>query len=154
MRSVRGAAFRFDWCINARWRPIPLADFYPGNDVVDYVGIDAYDSAVGPGIDRWSAIYNRPDGIHDVLRFAAAHGKPMSFPEWGLWKPGGDTLGGGDDPDYVNGIARIVRQNQVAYQSYFYKYDSATLLASSPFSLAAYRRHFGAGGDSVEASTP
>ncbi len=46
MRSVPGAHFLFDWCVNAYWRPIPLSKWYPGNDVVDIVGIDAYDSGV------------------------------------------------------------------------------------------------------------
>jgi glycosyl hydrolase family 26 len=148
MRSVPGANFSFDWCINAGYRPIPLSDFYPGNDVVDIVGIDAYDSGVPAGEPRWSTIYNRTDGIGDVVAFARAHGKPLSIPEWGV-APATTMLSGGDDPAYVDGIASVVRNNPVAYQSYFYKYEFATQLASGPGSLASYRRHFGAGGDSV-----
>jgi hypothetical protein len=148
MRSVPGAHFKFDWCINAADLPVPLSEFYPGNDVVDIIGIDAYDSMVPAGQDRWSTIYNRPDGIHDVLAFAQAHGKPLSIPEWGVGSnPAYET--GGDDPAYVDGIAEVVRDNNVAYQSYFYKYDWAITLANGPFSLAAYRTHFGTGGDSA-----
>ncbi len=148
MRSVPGAHFRFDWCVSAAVRPIPLSEFYPGDDVVDIVGIDAYDAGVPAGVDRWSTIFNRTDGIGEVLAFAKAHGKPLSIPEWGV---GSDPsrLTGGDDPEYVNGIAAVVRDNDVAYQSYFYKYDWATQLASGPLSLAAYRAHFGSGGDSA-----
>jgi hypothetical protein len=58
-------------------------------------------------------------------------------------------LSGGDDPAYVDGIAGVVRNNPVAYQSYFYKYEFATQLADGPGSLASYRSHFGARGDSV-----
>jgi hypothetical protein len=143
MRSVPGARFQFDWCINARWRPIRLADFYPGDDVVDIIGIDAYDTGVGPGLDRWSAIYDRPDGIRAVLQFATKHGKPMSFPEWGLRTSGEPVLGGGSDPSYINHMAGFIAHHSVAYQSYFYKTDAATLLSQSPDSMSAYRRDFG-----------
>jgi hypothetical protein len=152
MRSVPGAHFLFDWCINAHQRPIPLSQWYPGDDVVDIVGIDAYDAGVPAGQDRWQTIYNQSDGIRDVLSFARAHGKPVSLPEWGLWTPGPPSLGGADDAAYVNGIANVVRSNRVAYQSYFYNLDSQTLLRSDPLSLSAYRRHFGAGGDSAGAA--
>jgi hypothetical protein len=54
-----------------------------GDDVVDIVGIDAYDAGVPSGRSRWSSVYGQPDGIQTVLRFAAAHGKPMSIPECG-----------------------------------------------------------------------
>jgi hypothetical protein len=153
MRSVPGAHFLFDWCINAYWRPIPLSKWYPGDDVVNIIGIDAYDSGVPPGQDRWHRIYYQPDGIHDVLQFARAHDKPVSLPEWGLAPPGQGNLGGGDDPAYVDGIAAVVRNNRVAYQAYFYHLASGSLLDSSPLSLAAYRRHFGGGGDSTGAPT-
>jgi hypothetical protein len=148
MRSVPGANFAFDWCINAAVRPIPLDSFYPGDDVVDIVGIDAYDSGVAAGLPRWATIYERSDGIQDAVDFARAHGKPLSIPEWGV-APTTTMLAGGDDPEYVDGIASVVRSNSVAYQSYFYRYDFATQLAGGPASLQAYRKHFGAGGDSA-----
>jgi hypothetical protein len=153
MRSVPGARFLFDWCINAHWRPIQMSKWYPGDDVVDIVGIDAYDSGVPAGRDRWDTIYNQSDGIRDVLGFASAHGKPVSIPEWGLWEPGPSTLGGGDDAAYVNGVASVVRNNRVAYQAYFYNLTSQSLLRGGVGSLSAYRRHFGGGGDSVGAAT-
>jgi hypothetical protein len=146
MRSVPGAHFLFDWCINAYWEPIALADWYPGNSFVNIIGVDAYDSGVPVGADRWSKIYTQPDGIDDVLRFAAAHGKPVSFPEWGLWTSGSaGGFGGGGDPAYIDGMAGVVKSNAIAYQSYFDSLASATLLADSPPSLAAYRESFGGG---------
>jgi hypothetical protein len=148
MRSVPGAEFRFDWCVNAAWRPIALDKFYPGDDVVDIVGIDAYDSGVRAGLDRWSTVWGRTGGVRDVLAFATAHGKPLSVPEWGVG-PADQDLAGGDDPAYVDGIAGVVRDNRVAYQSYFYNHQWAMQLAGGPASLDAYRRHFGAGGDAV-----
>jgi beta-mannanase len=153
MRSVPGAHFLFDWCINAYWRPIPLQEWYPGDDVVDIIGIDAYDSGVPMGQNRWTRIYNQRDGIGTVLRFAAAHGKPVSVPEWGLSPAGGNSLGGGDDPHYVDQMAGVVRTNPVAYQAYFFSQASGALLFTSPASLSAYRRHFGAGGDATGSPT-
>jgi beta-mannanase len=142
MRSVPGAHFQFDWTVNAAVRPIPLSDFYPGNASVDIVGIDAYDQGVAVGQPRWDTIYNRPDGIADVLDFANAHGKPLSIPEWGLSAPGLGS-GGGDDPSYVNGIGNLVRDNNVAYQSYFFTDQFATQLLLDWRSLHAYRGYFG-----------
>jgi Glycosyl hydrolase family 26 len=149
MRSVPGAHFLFDWCVNAYWRPISLSEWYPGDDVVNIIGIDAYDSGVPVGDNRWTRVYTQPDGIRDVLQFAKAHGKPVSFPEWGLAPADAHSLGGGNDPTYIDGMAQVVRNNRVAYQAYFYAHDSAQLLADSARSLAAYRRHFGARGDSA-----
>ena len=156
MQSVPGANFKFDFCVNAGYRAIPLSDYYPGNDVVDIIGIDAYDSAskLPAGAARWQALYDQPGGIHEVLDFAKAHGKPLSIPEWGIGPTGDKYLSAGDDPAYVDGIASVVRNNNVAYQSYFYSHQWATQLANSPRSLAAYRAHFGSGGDSISGATP
>jgi Glycosyl hydrolase family 26 len=153
MRSVPGAHFLFDWCILEGGQPVPLRDWYPGDDVVNIIGIDVYDGGVPVGVNRWQWLYTQPDGIRDVLRFANAHQKPVSFPEWGLEPADAQNLGGGDDPTYVNRLARVIRNNPVAYQSYFFNHQPALMLAGSPLSLTAYRRHFGAGGDSVGAPT-
>jgi hypothetical protein len=145
MRSVPGAHFLFDWCVNSAWRPVPLADYYPGDDVVDIVGADAFDAGVPAGRAHWSTIWRRPGGLAAILRFAQAHRKPLSIPEWGIGPPG-DQLAAGDDPSYVSGIARLVRNHDVAYQAYFYAHQWATELQQAPRSLSAYRRGFGGAG--------
>lgn len=143
MRSVPGADFRFDWCVNAGYRDIPFADYYPGNDVVDIIGVDAYDAGLrGNTPNRWNTLYNEPGGLADVLAFAKAHNKPLSIPEWGV-APKHVAFSGGDDPAYVNGIANVVANNEVAYQSYFYHLAFATALSTFTKSLSAYRRDFG-----------
>lgn len=147
MRSVPGARFRFDWCVNAAVRAIPLASWYPGDDVVDIVGVDAYDAGIRadvPGAERWATVYGRPGGVRDVARFAREHGKPLSIPEWGIGPRGGTAATGGDDPEYVRGILGVARANDVAYQAYFYSGDWAAQLDASPRSRDAYRA--GAGG--------
>jgi hypothetical protein len=149
MRSVPGAHFRFDWSVNAAWRPIPFKRFYPGDDVVDYIGIDAYDSGIHAMTRRWDVVFGRANGVRDAIAFARAHHKPLSIPEWGVGRRGLKSLAGGDDPAYVDGIASVVRRNRVAYQCYFYAHEWADQLAAGTRSLASYRRHFGARGDSV-----
>jgi hypothetical protein len=145
MRSVPGQRFRFDWCPNNGYRDIPLADYYPGNRYVDIIGDDAYDSGVEAGLPRWSTVYDRPSGLRDIIRFAQAHGKPISLPEWGI-APRSVALSGGDDPAYVRGIANVVAHHDVAFQSYFYNHQWATQLKHSRRSLAAYRSAFGSHG--------
>jgi hypothetical protein len=150
MRSVPGAHFLFDWTVNAGYRRVPLASFYPGNDVVDIIGVDAYDAGVSGTGNRWKRIYDQPDGLRAVAAFARAHGKPMSIPEWGLapgQQPGKGQ--GGDDPAYVNGIANVVAHDNVLYQSYFDSDIYGVQLQNSPRSLAAFIRRFGAEGDAV-----
>lgn len=155
MKSVPGAHFEFDWCIAALWRAIPLKDIYPGNDVVNIIGVDAYDTGnIGSSAaERWNYTYNGPDGIKTVLDFAKAHGKPMSIPEWGV-SPRRQAKGFGDDPTFVNGIASVVRDDHVAYQSYFYNYGYATQLSDGRRSWSAYRDHFGVRGDSLGLPVP
>lgn len=146
MRSVPGAHFRFDWCVNNGYRDIQFGDYYPGNDVVNVVGDDVYDLGRGNGSD-WSSIYGQPGGLRDVLAFAKAHGKPISLPEWG---EGFASDGqGGDDAKYINHIARVIRTNDVAYQSYFYAHQWAKQLKDGPRARAAYHRAFGDNGLAV-----
>lgn len=150
MKSVDGAHFRFDLTLNAAVAPIPLERFWPGDDVVDFVGIDAYDAGIRQPRDRWKVVYERPLGVRDVLRFARAHGKALTIPEWGVGPAGDPTiLAGGDDPGYVDGLAGVVRDNRVAYQVYFFNHQWATELPRAPKSLRAYKRHFGVGGDAA-----
>ena len=71
MRSVDGAHFFFDWSINAGYRDLPLADFYPGDAYVDIVGISCYDQSGYPlppvgSPHRWQALSGEPMGL-DVV---------------------------------------------------------------------------------------
>jgi hypothetical protein len=147
MRSVPGAHFLFDWCPNNGVRAIPLADYYPGNDVVNIIGDDAYDAGIPAGqTDRWNTVYNRLDGLSTIVAFAKAHHKPLSLPEWGVGVPDSANLAGGDDPSYVKGMASVVAENDVAFQTYFYAHEWATELQTGPQSLAAYTAAFGDNG--------
>jgi hypothetical protein len=149
MRSVPGAHFLFDWNVNAGYRDIPLNSYYPGNDVVDIIGADVYDVGM-PGdpkapSTRWASLASEPGGLDQIVAFAHAHGKPLSFPEWGLVSaPDG---GIGDDPAYTQGIVNAVSRSPVVYQSYFDRPTGDILpLTRAPNSLIVWKQYFGAGG--------
>ena len=154
MRSVPGAAFQFDLCINAGYRPIAFADYYPGDAYVDIMGIDFYDvlavPATTPWFVHWLQQYNQRASMRDLLQFARQHGKRVSIPEWAVTARG-SFPGFGDDDLYVDALADIVRSNPVEYQSYFLSPTGnvGMMLQDAPKALAAYRRHFGGGGDAA-----
>ena len=88
MRSVPGQSFKFEWNPTAGDQGIgDLADYYPGNAYVDYIGLDVYDQnwASYPGAAaQFSNLETEPYGLDWLTSFAAARGKPITLPEWGL----------------------------------------------------------------------
>ncbi len=135
MRSVPGARFRFDWNPNNGKNPVDAVDYYPGDDVVDYVGIDAYDVAnaypypaecddtcrLGVQQKAWNTtIFGGPRGLQFWSEFARRHDKSLSLPEWGLWsRP--DGTGGAKNIFYLEQMHAFIVDpvNRVAYQAYF-----------------------------------
>ncbi len=76
-------------------------DLYPGDDVVDVIGVHYYDS--GPERNTqalWDEYYNitfngGPWGLGTWLAFAREHGKQLGIAEWGGVGPGPGSRGGG-----------------------------------------------------------
>jgi hypothetical protein len=151
MRSVPGANFRFVWTVNNRVPATPFASYYPGDDVVNIIGDDAYDSGVTDDANDWSEVSGSVDGVNSLLAFAQSHGKPVAFPEWGVGVRNSSNLAGGDDPGYLDGFANVIANNNVAFQSYFFNHEWETELQQGPASLAAYQAAFGDGGWAVGA---
>ena len=64
MRSVPGQDFTFEWNPTAGDQGVGnLANYYPGNAYVDYIGLDLYDQAWGnyPGISsQWNTYLPSP----------------------------------------------------------------------------------------------
>jgi hypothetical protein len=123
MRSVHGAHFVFDWTVNALVRPVALRSFYPGDDVVDIIGIDAYDPVTIPG--GWSRLATGTDGVRAVAQFARRHGKRFSVPEWGV-VPNSSSVG----QAYLRGMAKILRHTDTAYECYFYAHQFESALTT------------------------
>jgi len=108
--------FKYDWCPG--WGPQDFAAelAYPGDDVVDYIGLDVYDfKHDGSPQQRWDTYYvQAPFGLQWQGDFSARHGKRMSYPEWGVGNFG-------DNPFFVQQMRDWFLQNEanIAYAAYF-----------------------------------
>ncbi|HET6860464.1 MAG TPA: glycosyl hydrolase [Streptomyces sp.] len=107
MRSVPGQKFRFDFAPNRGRDAVPWTECYPGDDVVDIVGMDSYDQAPGRTFDEQ---VNTPYGLQAQVDFAAAHNKAISYPEWGLFR-------NGDNPEYMRRMLDWIAQHKPLYQT-------------------------------------
>jgi hypothetical protein len=141
---------RIDWNMNKdSHMDVSVAEAYPGDDVVDIVGVDFYDmSPAYPDRLRWYLDYRRtqrggPRGLGAWLAFAKAHGKPLSVPEWGTAP---SDMGGGDHAAYVHAMHDFFRDHaaDIAYETYFNIGPGFQLWPSTvhPRSAAAYRERF------------
>jgi hypothetical protein len=144
LREAPREKFLIDWDANACVGDIPFANFYPGNAYVDILGLDIYDvSCLTPFVRQtFKQLSNVRDGITTFENFAAARGKPMSFPEWGLKK-----YPNGDDPAYIAGMGAIFDRRDVAFETYF-NVDVKIrpylpLGRQTPRALAAFKKWFG-----------
>ncbi|MDY0814226.1 glycoside hydrolase family 26 protein [Kitasatospora purpeofusca] len=107
MRSVPGQRFRFDFTPNRGLDAIPWTKCYPGDDVVDILGMDSYDQPAGGTFDDY---VREPYGLQDQVEFAAKRGKQVSYPEWGLFR-------NGDNPEFVQRMVEWIRTHDTAYQT-------------------------------------
>jgi hypothetical protein len=85
MRSVPGQKFRFDFAPSRGRDDVPWTSCYPGDGTVDIIGMDSYDQPAGTTFDQQ---VKEPYGLQAQVDFAKAHGKPISYPEWGLFRNG------------------------------------------------------------------
>jgi hypothetical protein len=116
VRQFRGASdrFVFEWSPNVGNFGIDPGAAWPGDDVVDVIGIDFYYQPQWDSADpevAWGDMVARPYGLAWHRDFAAARGKPRAFSEWGV------TLD--DAGPYVRSAGAWFRQEDVVYQSYW-----------------------------------
>jgi hypothetical protein len=149
MRSVPGAKFKFDWCPGGGRTTFLAENAYPGDAYVDYIGTDVYNQSWDPNVDtpeeRWNEQVNGMHGLKWHAEFAAAHGKPMSFPEWGTGTRE-DGHGAGDDPMFIEQMAEWIAAHNVVYHDYW-DYDNSHFQGrisdnGQPRSAAAFVRKF------------
>ncbi|WP_395106476.1 glycoside hydrolase family 26 protein [Actinomadura sp. SCN-SB] len=134
MRGVQGARFRFDFTFTRGRDAVPWADCYPGDDVVDIIGSDSYDQPKGATFEQH---VREPFGLQAHAEFATRHGKPMSFPEWGLFR-------NSDNPDYIRGMHQWISSHNVLYQTITdYCPHGIWQCTANPRSAVAYRELFG-----------
>ncbi|MFD9569210.1 glycoside hydrolase family 26 protein [Streptomyces sp. NPDC059982] len=107
MRSVKGQRLRFDFAPNRGGDAIAWTKCYPGDDVVDIIGMDSYDQPPG---DTFDEQVTQPYGLQQQVDFAEAHGKRISYPEWGLFR-------NGDNPEYVRRMLAWIDEHRPVYHS-------------------------------------
>lgn len=137
--SIKGQTNRLD----------ALTKLYPGNDVVDLIGVDVYDwhTTGARNMAEWRrAVRPRSGpGIADVAAFARARGKGFVVPEWGVANH--SSGGHGDNPYFVRMMYTFFQQNRdiLVAELYFNEpdpYISSGIWESdaNPRSAAAYRQ--------------
>jgi hypothetical protein len=169
LRSLPRAAFRFMWSpfigIGSLNRS-GTESCYPGDDVVDVIGIDYYDFANPPGSYPadgrptpaqqqacWNTYRAEWDGLTGWQSLADNHKKPLAYPEWGLelWLSGGKYLGGGDNPVLIRNMAAWMKANR-AWMSGFWEDtgmgvmdpdDSPSRVVAVPQARQAFLAEFG-----------
>lgn len=149
LRAVPGQHFRIVWNPSLGTGANPPESLWPGDDVVDLVGIDIYNQSWRPQdsdpATRWQGYLTANYGLNWVARFALTHHKPIVVPEWGTGtRP--DGHGYGDDPLFIHNMAAWMRAHRVAYESYWdftaSDYDATMSAGKFPLALAAYKAEF------------
>jgi hypothetical protein len=114
---------------------VPVTDAWPGDDVVDTIGFDGYcnnntwaDFLNGTGTQ--GGVSQLGQGLTFWSQFAAAHGKPMAFPEWGIMSPAacGDAKGA---TAFVQGMHDWMATHDVAWHVYFDVNPSCSYIMSN-----------------------
>ncbi len=157
MRSVPGEHFTFEWNPTRGDLGVgDLADYYPGNAYVDYVGLDVYDVETQgyPGSQaEFRDMKTQRYGLDWLASFAAAHRKPIVLPEWGLgWgncsasgqptSPSNEPSCGGDDAAWINLMASWISSHNVSEVTYWDYGTSSVGSGHNPSTAAALSTDF------------
>lgn len=136
--------FTIDWCpVNGFSANFPAEQAYPGDDIVDVIGMDVYnDYRWGDHKDdahaRWDWEKNFQHGLVWQQQFAEQHHKRMSLPEWGVNR---------DDPYFIEQMYDWITHHDFAYVAYWNSNSAFSGMLSNnqyPNAAAEYRRLFGA----------
>ncbi|GAB95189.1 hypothetical protein BJY21_002626 [Kineosphaera limosa] len=113
---------------------------YPGDDVVDVVGIDAYDWYPAYRDGGWEEHRTKDQGWDFWANFARERGKQFALPEWGVMT--GSSASGGDNPEYIEQVLAWLGANAdiMAFDAYFEETQDycRCALSQNPRAQAAY----------------
>jgi hypothetical protein len=151
----KSSQFAFDWCANfGRQNSDPEAA-YPGDDVVDTIGMDVYDfvpahSPIADPAQRWSASILDGDGrgLAWLASFAASRRKKMSIGEWGVGLTDDQKSPlysqYKDDPTFVRLMRSwlVANGGEVAFQIYFDAPPNRIDDGSFPNAFAQFKKDF------------
>ncbi len=100
--------------------PLPVGhglsmwDYYPGDDVVGWIGMDAY-----PGSAPWDVMQHADQGMDSIEAFARLHHKPVMVAEWGL-----NNRSTGDDPHWIDEELSWVEAHPAVKAAIYFDYDA------------------------------
>ncbi|MFC8415150.1 glycoside hydrolase family 26 protein [Streptomyces coelicoflavus] len=145
MRAVPGQKFRFDFAPSRGRDAVPWTQCYPGDDTVDIIGMDSYDQPRGMTFDEQ---VKEPYGLQAHVDFAKAHGKPVSYPEWGLFR-------NGDNAAYMRGMLAWMDEHKPVYNTVTdYCPHGVWQCDDNPRSTAVYRSVLFGRTDETEPTVP
>jgi hypothetical protein len=145
MRAVPGQKFRFDFTPSRGRDAMPWTRCYPGDATVDIIGMDSYDQPRGMSFDEQ---VKEPYGLQAHVDFAKAHGKPVSYPEWGLFR-------NGDNAAYMRGMLAWMDEYKPVYNTVTdYCPHGVWQCDDNPRSTAVYRSVLFGRTDEPEPTTP
>ena len=142
-RAFRAASRRFfiEWNVNVGDVGMNPEEAYPGDDVIDLVGMDFYWQTKWDPHDpeeAWRNALNRRYGLSWHQSFAKAHGKPTAYSEWGIESD--------NAAPYLARVKGWFDAHPVLYQTYWNSnsaYPGQLSDGQYPVSGAAYRKLFG-----------
>lgn len=149
-RAVPGQQFQIVWNPSVAAGAAAPESLWPGDDVVDLVGIDFYNqswrSQDSDPVVRWQGYRTAIYGLDWAASFSVAHNKRIVVPEWGTGtRPDGHGIG--DDPTFIHNMAAWMRQNNVLYHGYWDytapDYDATMSAGNFPLTFQAYKAEFG-----------
>jgi hypothetical protein len=130
MRSVPGQKFRFDFTPSRGLDAVPWTQCYPGDGTVDIIGMDSYDQPRGVSFDEH---VKEPYGLQAQVDFAKSHNKPISYPEWGLFR-------NGDNAEYMRRMLAWIDEHKPLYNTLTdYCPHGVWRCAANPRSSLVYR---------------
>jgi Glycosyl hydrolase family 26 len=126
--AIRSSAPRvtLDWTINAHGTPDSICggvstNCYPGDDVVDIIGVDNYDMFPSArNAAEFDKIAAAPDGLTWTYQFAKRRGKKFSVGEWGI-APGAAGNSSGENPEFIRWMHSWFANHadDLVYEAYF-----------------------------------
>jgi hypothetical protein len=158
MRDVPGTRFTFEWNPTRGDLGVgTLAQYYPGNNYVDDVGLDVYDLEQQhyPGAKaEFAHMSTQSDGLNWLAAFAKSHDKAIVLPEWGLgWgtcsasgqpiSASGQQVCGGDDGPWVKLMATWIATHHVLEATYWDWGTSAVRRGHNALTVKALSTRFG-----------
>ncbi|GHA67944.1 hypothetical protein GCM10010330_21040 [Streptomyces tendae] len=145
MRAVPGQKFRFDFAPSRGRDAVPWTQCYPGDATVDIVGMDSYDQPRGMSFDEQ---VKEPYGLQAHVDFAKAHNKPVSYPEWGLFR-------NGDNAAYMRRMLAWMDEHKPVYNTVTdYCPHGVWQCDDNPRSTAVYRSVLFGRTDETEPTVP